>query len=185
MNSMPATVCASATVCRRIRVRGQVQGVGFRPFVYRLAQELNIAGWVRNDGEGVDIEAQGAAKMIEVFIVRLETEAPPLASVTAVETAEAPTRDARGFEIIGSLHGTANTAVTPDTATCTFDFGAVGTGTDGIGAALLRLAGGPSWGLDVRCVLHRRHRTVAVRTPGGGGGELGPRGPDAARGSGG
>ncbi|MCW5594740.1 MAG: carbamoyltransferase HypF [Rhodocyclaceae bacterium] len=115
---MPATVCASATVCRRIRVRGQVQGVGFRPFVYRLAQELNIAGWVRNDGEGVDIEAQGAAKMIEVFIVRLETEAPPLASVTAVETAEAPTRDARGFEIIGSLHGTANTAVTPDTATC-------------------------------------------------------------------
>ncbi|MCO5097234.1 MAG: acylphosphatase [Rhodocyclaceae bacterium] len=82
---MPATVCASATVCRRIRVRGQVQGVGFRPFVYRLAQELNIAGWVRNDGEGVDIEAQGAAKMLEAFIARLETEAPPLASVTAVE----------------------------------------------------------------------------------------------------
>ncbi|MBZ0132643.1 MAG: carbamoyltransferase HypF [Rhodocyclaceae bacterium] len=115
---MPATVCASATVCRRIRVRGQVQGVGFRPFVYRLAQELNIAGWVRNDGEGVDIEAQGTAQILEAFIARLETEAPPLASVTAVEATEAPTRDARGFEIKVSLHGTANTAVTPDTATC-------------------------------------------------------------------
>jgi hydrogenase maturation protein HypF len=115
---MPAIVCASATVCRRIRVRGQVQGVGFRPFVYRLAQELNIAGWVRNDGEGVDIEAQGAVQAIDALIARLETEAPPLASVTAVEATEAPTRDARGFEIKVSRHGTANTAVTPDTATC-------------------------------------------------------------------
>ncbi len=109
---------AQSTVCRRIRVRGQVQGVGFRPFVYRLAQELNLAGWVRNDGEGVDIEAQGAADAIEDFLARLETEAPPLASVTAVEAAEAPTRDVRGFEIKVSRHGTANTAVTPDSATC-------------------------------------------------------------------
>jgi len=109
---------AQASVCRRIRVRGQVQGVGFRPFVYRLAQELNLAGWVRNDGEGVDIEAQGAAEALEAFIARLETEAPPLASVTSVETTEAPTSNARGFEIKVSRHGTANTAVTPDSVTC-------------------------------------------------------------------
>jgi hydrogenase maturation protein HypF len=107
-----------AVVCRRIRVRGQVQGVGFRPFVYRLAQELSLAGWVRNDGEGVDIEAQGAAAALEAFVARLETEAPPLASVTAVETAEAQVSDACGFEIKVSLCGTANTAVTPDSATC-------------------------------------------------------------------
>jgi len=115
---MTVAARAQAIVCRRIRVRGQVQGVGFRPFVYRLAQELNLAGWVRNDGEGVDIEVQGAVAAIEDFIARLETETPPLASVTAVEAAEAPTSDVRGFEIKVSLHGTANTAVTPDTATC-------------------------------------------------------------------
>lgn len=109
---------AFAIVCRRIRVRGQVQGVGFRPFVYRLAQELQLAGWVRNDGEGVDIEAQGAAEAVEALITRLETEAPPLASVASVEATEAPTSDARGFEIKVSLRGTANTAVTPDSATC-------------------------------------------------------------------
>jgi hydrogenase maturation protein HypF len=99
-------------------VRGQVQGVGFRPFVYRLAQELNLAGWVRNDGEGVDIEAEGSVAAIEDFIVRLETEAPPLASVTSVEATDAAPTDACGFEIKVSLRGTANTSVTPDTATC-------------------------------------------------------------------
>lgn len=115
---MPAIARAQSTVCRRIRVRGQVQGVGFRPFVYRLAQELNLAGWVRNDGEGVDIEAQGAADAIEALITRLETEAPPLASVASVEATEAPTSGARGFEIKVSRHGTANTSVTPDSVTC-------------------------------------------------------------------
>lgn len=115
---MTVAARAQSTVCRRIRVRGQVQGVGFRPFVYRLAQELNLAGWVRNDGEGVDIEAQGAVAAIEDFIARLETDAPPLASVTSVKAEDAPLTDARGFEIKVSRHGTANTAVTPDTATC-------------------------------------------------------------------
>ncbi len=115
---MTVAARASSTVCRRIRVRGQVQGVGFRPFVYRLAQELDLAGWVRNDGEGVDIEAEGAAQALDAFILRLETDAPPLASVTSVEASESPLSGARGFEIKVSLHGTANTAVTPDTVTC-------------------------------------------------------------------
>jgi hydrogenase maturation protein HypF len=115
---MTVAARATATVCRRIRVRGQVQGVGFRPFVYRLAQELNLAGWVRNDGEGVDIEVEGRLQDIEAFLARLQTEAPPLASVTAVEVREAPAGGARGFEIEVSRQGTANTAVTPDSATC-------------------------------------------------------------------
>jgi len=114
---MTATL-AHKIVCRRIRVRGQVQGVGFRPFVYRLAQELNLAGWVRNDSEGVDIEVQGAAPAVDALIAQLETEAPPLASVTAVEVREVQASDARGFEIKVSLHGTANTSMTPDTVTC-------------------------------------------------------------------
>ena len=117
LNSMTIPM-ARSLVCRRIRVRGQVQGVGFRPFVYRLAQELNLAGWVRNDGEGVDIEAQGAAEAVEALIARLEAEAPPLASVASVEATEAPAGGSRGFEIKVSRHGTANTAVTPDSATC-------------------------------------------------------------------
>ena len=104
---MTVAARAAATVCRRIRVRGQVQGVGFRPFVYRLAQELDLAGWVRNDGEGVDIEAQGAAEAVEALIARVETDAPPLASVTSVEASESPLSGARGFEIKVSLHGTA------------------------------------------------------------------------------
>jgi hydrogenase maturation protein HypF len=115
---MTVAARAAATVCRRIRVRGQVQGVGFRPFVYRLAQELDLAGWVRNDGEGVDIEAEGAAPALDAFILRLETDAPPLASVTSVEASDAPATGVRGFEIKVSLRNTANTAVTPDTVTC-------------------------------------------------------------------
>jgi hydrogenase maturation protein HypF len=74
---MTVAARATATFCRCIRVRGQVQGVGFRPFVHRLAQELNLAGWVRNDGEGVHIEVEGTAQDIEALVVRLETEAPP------------------------------------------------------------------------------------------------------------
>ena len=58
-------------LCRRIRVRGLVQGVGYRPIVYRLAFELGLNGWVRNDAEGVDIEARGPAPLVERFIARL------------------------------------------------------------------------------------------------------------------
>ena len=68
---------AEATVERRaIRVRGDVQGVGFRPFVYRLAQELGLAGWVLNDADGVAIEVQGASAELANFEHRLTSDAP-------------------------------------------------------------------------------------------------------------
>ncbi len=56
---------APASVARRWRVGGRVQGVGFRPFVYRLAQEYQLSGWVRNDGGTVEIHAQGLADRLE------------------------------------------------------------------------------------------------------------------------
>ena len=68
----------TAAVARtRIQVRGIVQGVGFRPFVYRLAQELDLAGFVNNDGAGVTIEVEGNPRRIELLARRLAKEAPP------------------------------------------------------------------------------------------------------------
>jgi hydrogenase maturation protein HypF len=103
----------------RIRVRGQVQGVGFRPFVYRLATELQLSGWVRNDAEGVEIEVQGAGAKVVQLLKRLQTEAPRLARVDRVEYQPQPLRQGEaGFVIEASGGGRAATAITPDTATC-------------------------------------------------------------------
>ncbi|MGH2713109.1 MAG: carbamoyltransferase HypF [Thermoleophilaceae bacterium] len=103
----------------RARVEGTVQGVGFRPFVYRLAGELDLAGWVLNDERGVLLEVEGESGSVESFLRRLPAEAPPLAAVESV-TAEdlAPTGD-RGFAIVASeRRGQADAPVSPDSATC-------------------------------------------------------------------
>lgn len=105
--------------CRRIRVRGLVQGVGYRPFVYRLAFELGLSGWVRNDAEGVDIEARGPAPALERFVARLRSEAPSLARVEGVEQRQAaPEGGLPGFLILESRGGHASTAIGPDSALC-------------------------------------------------------------------
>ncbi|WP_428516596.1 carbamoyltransferase HypF [Roseovarius sp.] len=101
----------------RIRVRGQVQGVGFRPFIWQQAQRFGIAGEVLNDPEGVLIHACGAD--LDRFVGSIGTDAPPLARVDAVETSAhvfeiVPTR----FEITASQGSGAETRVTPDAATC-------------------------------------------------------------------
>ncbi|HEY8907975.1 MAG TPA: acylphosphatase, partial [Rhodoferax sp.] len=67
-----------------IRVSGQVQGVGFRPFVFKLAQELGLVGWVRNDSEGVEIAVEGKRTRVMRLIERLQTEPPALARVESV-----------------------------------------------------------------------------------------------------
>jgi hydrogenase maturation protein HypF len=101
----------------RIRVRGQVQGVGFRPFVWALARRLGLRGWVLNDAGGVLIAAEGAA--LEAFIEGLRLEAPPLARVDAIEVTPLGPEDLpKGFEIIASAGGAVRTRVTPDAATC-------------------------------------------------------------------
>ncbi len=101
----------------RVRVAGQVQGVGFRPFVYRLALRLRLTGWVRNDAAGVEMEVQG--ERLGEFLTALRSEAPPLAridSVVAEALAGRPEEDS--FTITASGAGAARTAVTPDIGVC-------------------------------------------------------------------
>jgi hydrogenase maturation protein HypF len=103
----------------RARVDGTVQGVGYRPFVYRLADELGIAGWVLNDERGVLVEAEGPPDAVAAFVARLSSDAPPLAEVRAVQAEPVDVLGTPGFAIVASERGGAATApVTPDSATC-------------------------------------------------------------------
>ncbi|WP_425071419.1 carbamoyltransferase HypF [Sagittula sp. S175] len=100
---------------RRIRVRGQVQGVGFRPFVWQLARRFGLVGEVRNDAEGVLIFAAGEG--VDAFQAAIVTEKPKLAVVDAVEW-EPCAVDAESFVISASGEAGSETRVTPDAATC-------------------------------------------------------------------
>jgi len=102
-----------------IRVTGVVQGVGFRPFVWRLANELGVSGWVRNDAAGVEIHAEGEPDQLAALRCRLSLEAPRLARVDAVVAAPAARQRLRGFVIAESQTGGINaTAIGHDTAPC-------------------------------------------------------------------
>ena len=108
-----------AAVRRAFRVSGIVQGVGFRPFVYRLAMRHMLTGWVLNDSAGVGIEAEGAAASLDAFAAALRDEAPLAASVTAVTVREIPPVGAQDFRILPSPAGDApRTLVSPDLAVC-------------------------------------------------------------------
>ena len=76
---------AASTRRLRVRVEGVVQGVGFRPYVFRLATELGLNGFVLNDERGVLVEVEGDASALDRFTERLPREAPPLAAVEHVE----------------------------------------------------------------------------------------------------
>jgi hydrogenase maturation protein HypF len=103
---------------REVRVRGVVQGVGFRPFVYSLASELGLTGEVVNDSDGVLAQVQGEPVDVEAFCRRVRTDAPPLASVEGVTWRELPTRPGAGFTIGASGTGAGRTLVPPDVGTC-------------------------------------------------------------------
>jgi hydrogenase maturation protein HypF len=85
-----------------IRVRGVVQGVGFRPFVYRLARNKNLAGWVLNGEDGVEIFLEGAEASLSSFVQELKTEAPPAAVISEVEVRDAELSGLTGFSIRAS-----------------------------------------------------------------------------------
>lgn len=104
---------------REVRVRGIVQGVGFRPFVYTLAGQYGLSGVVRNDAEGVYIEAEGESKALEQFVQEISTGAPPLAVVEAVSSRPLAVCGGHGFRIEESRDGSQRrTLVSPDVATC-------------------------------------------------------------------
>jgi hydrogenase maturation protein HypF len=103
----------------RYEVRGVVQGVGFRPFVYRLALEEGLAGFIGNDTGGVTIEIEGAPERVEAFRRRLRAEAPPLARIDSVAVHEAGVTGGTGFRIIASAAaGQVSTGIPADAATC-------------------------------------------------------------------
>jgi hydrogenase maturation protein HypF len=106
-------------VRHRIRVVGVVQGVGFRPFVHRLATELDLAGQVGNDTEGVLVEVEGRGAAVECFESRLVVEAPPLARIAGVEATAVEAIGEHSFRIVESrAGGTGRTFVSPDMAVC-------------------------------------------------------------------
>jgi len=101
----------------KIHVYGQVQGVGFRPHVYRIANELNLTGWVQNNAAGVVMEVQGTA--LANFISKLTTQLPPLAKIDKIETKYISIEaDEIKFKIIESETGSVSTNISPDAATC-------------------------------------------------------------------
>lgn len=101
-----------------IRVRGRVQGVGFRPTVWRMARELGLSGEVRNDAEGVLIRVAGGSGAIAALLDRIRREPPPLAHIERIERSRSAGVCAPGFRIVDSAAGTARTQIAPDAAVC-------------------------------------------------------------------
>ena len=103
----------------RVRITGVVQGVGFRPFVYRLAIENGISGWVLNGEDGVHVVAEAASEAIGRFVEALRTQAPPAANVATFEVADVEVAGFEAFEIHESTGGEKPTVrISPDLAVC-------------------------------------------------------------------
>ena len=106
-------------VRKKIRVRGVVQGVGFRPFVYRLATEEQLAGLIGNDTDGVIIEVEGTPAAAQRFLKRLTTETPLLARIDSVAVGDGQLTGEVGFRIVASeVLGKVSTGIPADAATC-------------------------------------------------------------------
>jgi len=114
-----ATACSLQVKRLRLDINGVVQGVGFRPFVYRLATAENLHGFICNTGDGVSIEVEGTAAALERFLLRLDREIPPHAAVHQRRMSWLIPQAQQGFVIAQSTKaGTDAGAVVPDIATC-------------------------------------------------------------------
>jgi hydrogenase maturation protein HypF len=103
----------------KINVFGAVQGVGFRPFVYRLATQLDLNGWVLNSSQGVFIEVEGPRNQLEIFVARLENDKPPLAIIQSLECSFLDPIGYKKFEIrYSDQSGQKRALILPDIATC-------------------------------------------------------------------
>ena len=104
---------------KRVHVEGIVQGVGFRPFIFALAERYALAGWVRNTSAGVDIEVDGALEALDAFVQAISAEAPPLAQIDGVTAVAIPANGYTTFEIVHSeaISG-AFQPISPDVCIC-------------------------------------------------------------------
>src|SRR5437762_10781100 len=103
----------------KVAIRGAVQGVGFRPFVYRLATDLRLNGWVLNSAQGVFIEVEGARDSLRKFLFRLGKEKPPRAVIHSLESSFLDPVGYGAFEIHETENRGEKTAlILPDTANC-------------------------------------------------------------------
>jgi hydrogenase maturation protein HypF len=107
------------TCARAVRVRGVVQGVGFRPFVLRLAHANKLNGWVLNDGDGLEIHLEGAEPAVDEFLRSLKSGCPPAASITAVDVRRTEPAGLEQFVIRESrTEGAPTTRISPDLPVC-------------------------------------------------------------------
>src|SRR5437773_8316929 len=103
----------------QVLIRGAVQGVGFRPFIYRLATDMGLTGWVSNSPQGVMIEVEGPKAHLDAFMIRVKHQHPPRASISLIEHFPLNPLGSSSFEIRHSAHsGPKHTAILPDIATC-------------------------------------------------------------------
>lgn len=102
----------------RVEVEGVVQGVGFRPFVYRLAARHGISGWVRNTPAGVLLEGEGERSNLSAFLHDLRTQAPPLATVSNIRSERLASAGGEGFSILPSSGGENAAQISPDCDVC-------------------------------------------------------------------
>jgi hydrogenase maturation protein HypF len=107
------------TILSRVTIRGVVQGVGFRPFVYNLAERFGLSGWVLNNSAGVKIEVEGPPHAVEAFVVGLREEAPPLSRIESLDARQASPKGYDHFEIRHSERQEGRyQLISPDIATC-------------------------------------------------------------------
>lgn len=102
----------------RVVIRGAVQGVGFRPFIYRLAEEMQLYGWVINNTEGVFIEAEARPKVLQQFLLRIDREKPAISFIQSFEHSYLDPVGYENFEIRESTDGAKTALILPDVATC-------------------------------------------------------------------
>jgi hydrogenase maturation protein HypF len=111
-------VALSHTTRVHVAIAGAVQGVGFRPFVYRLAQELGVRGWVNNSAAGVFVEVEGDEPIVRNFVRRLESDKPAIALIQSLEATFLDPVGYSDFQIRASTGGEKRALVLPDLATC-------------------------------------------------------------------
>jgi len=103
----------------RVEIEGIVQGVGFRPFIFRLAGRYGLTGWVRNTPAGVLLEAEGKELNLFTFLRDISAEVPPLAAISSLNSVKTDVQGDERFEILASAGGVNNAQISPDCDVCT------------------------------------------------------------------